>query len=619
MNYANLSAAKTICVDVETNDPSIANDMGSGELRDGYLCGISLSTEDGFSEYFPIAHEQGDNLPRETVLNYVREQLNRPGITVVGHNLKYDLGYLKAAGVEVKAKFYDTQIAEGLLDENRGAAGYSLESLAHKYLKTGKDSDLMYSYLSAHFGGKPTRKEQAKNIWRAPGDIVRAYAISDTQLPLQIAKLQRSLLAAENLSELNDLENGLLPIMLAMRFRGIRIDLAKVEILKEQFKKDSITLEKEIYRIFQREFNLASSKQLREIFESLGVDGLKTPKGKLSVNKKSLEIMNHPAARKLLQLSKTRTLLNTFLNGYCTNQVINGRLHGELHNMKSDEGGTVTGRFSCSNPNLQNIPKDGVIRSLFLPEERETWYSGDMSQIEYRLLVHYAAGESAQNARESYINNPDMDYHAYAKQLITDKTGKDIPRSHVKNINFGLMYTMGKRALAANLGLPMPETEALFELYHKSLPYVQETQRKMAARANQRGYIHTLLNRRRRFNLWEQSQWGERKAALPHSEALAAYGAIKRAHTKDALNAVLQGGCAELMKLSMLKIWQAGICDVLGAPLNTVHDELNFSVPQDRIAKEAYAESVNIMQTCVKLKVPLLVSQQSGVNWGELN
>lgn len=617
--FPDLSAARVIALDTETCDPSITNNMGSGELRDGYLCGISLATEDGFSEYYPIAHAQGDNLSKEHVLTYLREQLNHPGLTIVGHNLKYDLGYLKAAGVETTAKFYDTQIAEGLLDENKGNHGYSLEATAQKYLNTGKNSDLLYNYLAANFGGKPTRKEQAKNIWRAPGDIVKAYAVSDAKLPLEIAKKQVPLLTEQDLSALIELENGLLPLMLAMRFRGMRIDIDKVEQLKTQYAADIEVLENEIYQIFGNKFNLASHIQLAEMFETLGVTGNRTPGGKLATDKKALALISHPAAQKLLELSKLRTLLTTFLNGYCTEQIIGGRLHGELHNMKSDIGGTVTGRFSCSNPNLQNIPKDGIIRSLFLPEEDEVWHSADMSQIEYRLLVHYATGESAKQARESYIINPDMDYHNYTKELITARTGKDISRSHVKNINFGLMYTMGKKALAANLGLPLHEAEKLFALYHSSLPYVQETQRKMAARANQRGYVHTLLNRRRRFELWEPARWEDRQPPLPHSEAVDKYpGLIRRAHTKDALNAVLQGGCADIMKTAMYAIWKSGICDILGAPLNTVHDELNFSVPDNSVAKEAYAEAVNIMQSCIPLKVPLLVSQESGNNWGDL-
>lgn len=621
--FNDLSSAKIIAVDIETCDPSITAGLGAGELRDGFICGISLATDDGFAEYFPIKHAEGENLDIRTVYAYLKEQLNRPHQIKLGHNIMYDARYLKEAGVDITGKMYDTEIAEGLLDENKGSEGYSLESVATKHTGSGKESEYLYAYLSAKFGGKPTRKAQAKNIWRAPGAIVRAYAISDVVQPINVFKEQRILLESQGLLELFELECSLLPLLMAMRRRGVKIDTGRVEILKHQFKQDIDLCEKEVYKLFGREFNLRSSKQLGEVFESLGVTGKKTATGKLSTAKAALALFEHPAAKRLLELREMNTLLSTFLTGYCTEHLINGRLHCQLHPLKSDQGGTVTGRFSCSDPNLQNIPKkrSQVVRSLFLPDNNDLWFSDDLSQIEYRLLVHYATGASAEEARQAYISNPDTDYHAYVKDLIVQKTQREISRSSVKAINFGLMYTKGKKSLAADLGLSLKEAEQLFEMYHSSLPYVIQTQRKFASRANQRGYIHTILKRRRRFDLWEPVAYdpdSPRKPPLPHAEALEKYGAIKRAKTKDALNAGLQGGCADLMKLSMLKIWESGICDVLGAPSITVHDELNWSVPQTKIALEAHQAAVDIMKNCYKLKVPLLVSSKSGKNWGEL-
>lgn len=617
--FYDLSSAKIIAIDIETCDPSISRGMGAGELRDGFIVGVSLATDDGFSEYYPIAHESGENLDKNTVFNYLNEQLNRNQIKL-GHNIKYDLGYLNKSGVTVCGKIYDTQIAEGLIDENRGKNGYSLDSIAQKYLNVGKDSEFLYDYLAAKFGGKPTREAQAKNIWRAPGHIVRNYAISDVVLPIEIYKKQRQILQDEKLTDLFDIECGLIPMLLAMRKRGIRVNTNRIEQLKSEFDAKIKALTAEIYAIFGREFNLMSSKQLAEMLESLGVDGAKTATGRLSTDKKMLAAIQHPVAGKLLELRASNTLLNTFLEGYCTKHLISGRLHCELHSLKSDAGGTVTGRFSCSNPNLQNIPKtaSSIIRTLFLPEPEELWYSDDYSQIEYRLLVHYATGASAKTARQAYIEDPKTDYHAFVKSMIMQRTNRDIPRSHVKNINFGLAYTMGKKALAADLKLPQAEADALFEAYHSAVPFVQETQKKAAAKANQRGYVHTILGRRRRFNLWEPGDFNDKRKPRLHAEALAEYGWVKRAKTKDALNAILQGSCADLMKLSMLKIWDAGVCDVLGAPLITVHDELNWSVPQSPIGAEAHAEALEIMRTCIPLRVPLLVSSKFGVNWGEL-
>lgn len=621
--FEDLSDANIIAIDIETCDPSITAGLGAGELRDGYICGVSLATDTGVSEYYPVAHAQGVNLKKEALYDYLNKELGNDYQIKIGHNIMYDVRYLAQAGVAVKGELYDTEIAEGLLDENKGSGGYSLESVATKYTGKGKDSELLYTYLAAHFGGKPTRKAQAKNIWRAPGDIVRAYAISDVVQPLAVFEKQKKLLKEQNLFDLFEMECSLLPMLMSMRKRGVRIDTDRVEILKVQFKQDIDVCEKEVYKLFGKEFNLKSSKQLSEEFESLGITGKKTATGKLSTAKAALTLFQHPAAKRLLELREMNTLLNTFLTGYCTNHLINGRLHCELHSMKSDQGGTVTGRFSCSDPNLQNIPKKqkSIVRSLFLPDNDDIWYSDDLSQIEYRLLVHYATGASAEEARQAYISNPATDYHDYVKQLITQKTQREMSRSNVKAINFGLMYTKGKKSLAADLGLSLQEAEDLFNMYHSSLPYVIQTQRKFAARANQRGYIHTILKRRRRFELWEPAIYDPdslKRPPLPHAEALEKYGAIKRAKVKDALNAGLQGGCADLMKLSMLEIWKAGICDVLGAPLITVHDELNWSIPQTKIALEAHQAAVDIMSNCYKLKVPLLVSSKRGKNWGDL-
>lgn len=618
--FEDLSQARMIAIDIETRDLSITAGLGAGELRPGcFIAGVSLATDDGHAEYYPIAHETGENLSREKVFNYLNEQLggDQPKI---GHVIRYDLSYLHEAGVTVCGKFYDTQIAEGLLDENLGTGGYSLDALAHKYVGVGKDSDMLYEYCASKFGGKANRKQQAKNIWRAPGHIVRDYAISDVILPLQIYKKQHALLQDENLLELYELECSLIPMLLAMRKRGIRVDSIRVEALKIELAQSIATTQKELYAIFGREFNLSSPKQLGEMFVEMGLETQKTATGKVSTSKKVLAMMQHPAAIKLLDMRASSTLLNTFLNGYCTKHLLNGRLHCQLHSMKSDAGGTVTGRFSCSEPNLQNIPKkhDSLIRTLFLPEDGEIWKSDDYSQIEYRLLVHYARGDSAEIARQAYIENPDTDYHAYVKNIIFERTGKDIPRTHVKSINFGLMYTMGKKSLAANLQLELSDAEELFKTYHGAVPYVQETQRRFALRAAQRGYVHTLLGRRRRFNLWEPADFKDRRKPLPHAEALTEYEWIKRAKTKDALNAGLQGGCADILKFAMQKIWQAGICDVLGAPLITVHDELNWSVPNTKEGLAAHAEAIHIMQTCIQLKVPLLVSSKQGYNWGEL-
>jgi len=580
MQFRDLSTVDRVGLDIETCDPQIRT--GQGALRGGYVVGISVATEDGWSEYYPIAHDIGNNLDKEKVYAWLNSFLCRKDLIVVGANIKYDLEFLALAGVHVEGLCYDVQIAEPLLDEM--AFSYSLGTLATKYLGVGKDEEYLYKHLATQFGGKPDRASQAGNIWRASGATVARYAKGDALQPLQIMRAQEKELVAQDLMEVFLLETQIIPILLRMKLRGVRVDLPKAH-------SSIIMMEQKILEanVLLEGCNINASASVAQLFDKHGLVYPRTEKTNApSFTKDTLKLIDHPLARALEETRAWTKLKDTFVQNYIINGHINGRIHGSFHQLKSDDSGTVSGRLSSSDPNLQNIPTKGggVVREIFVPEEGEDWASVDFSQIEYRFLAHYAMGKGADDLRESYINDPAIDFHNKVAEL----TG--VERKYAKTLNFGLLYGMGKEKLARGLKMTNEEAEEIFQTYHSRAPFIKTTSSAASQKARVRGYIYTTLKRRRRF---------------PNG-----------ASTHKALNALLQGSAADMMKVAMVEVAKSGVESVLGPALVTVHDELDFSVPKSKIGTEAILEVKRIMENCMKLAVPVRCDLEIGPNWGEI-
>jgi len=613
-----------ISLDLETRDDSIGAGLGPGTRRGGYIVGIAVGVPDGGRWYFPMRHEydpSSQNMPPEHVLRWAKDNLTRKNQPKVGANLLYDLDYLAQEGVQVEGPFLDVQIAEPLIDEV--AHSYSLDALGIKYLGEGKRDDALYEWCAGAYGGQPTRKSQAKNIWRAPPELVGPYAEGDVDLPLRILVKQLEAIREQGLETIWSIESRLLPMLLAMRRRGVRVNVDGARELDVR-----LMLEAEKSRKLLAAEGMEPNQRdgIAAYCDRKGYSYGRTPTGMPQFQGAWLENHEDELLNKVQLVRKLEKHAGTFLQGYVLDHHINGRLHSEFNQLRSDEYGTVSGRFSSSNPNLQNIPSRDeelapLVRSMWLPEPEEDWYSDDWSQIEYRLLVHYARGPGADDARQLYIDVPDTDFHIYASDLT------ELPRKPAKNINFGLVYGMGEPSLAARLGRTLEDARSIFEKYHSKLPFVKETFKAVSKTAEKRGYIHTTLGRRRRFHLYEPRAWTAVKQmreasepALEHAAAVEKWGEdqIRRAYTHKALNGLLQGGAADIMKKAMVDIWEAGICDVLGAPLLTVHDELDWSVPRTKEAHEAHDAAVRIMETCVELRVPLRCDVECGPDWGHV-
>ncbi|MDH5664703.1 MAG: DNA polymerase [Nitrosopumilus sp.] len=607
-----LSSAKIIAVDTETCDPDIIEKGPGWATGNGFVAGISIGTDDGYRQYFPIRHETGANLDADTVLRWLNTELSRPEQLKVGANIIYDVGWLRKEGVTMNGAFYCTHTAEWLIDESRRA---SLNYLGEKYLNENKTEDLMYKYCAEHFGGAPERKEQAKNIWRAPASVVGPYAESDVDLPLRIMKHQQTVMDRENLSLCFQTEMRLVNMLVDMRMRGIRVNTTKAKQLQEELQQRIINDQKILDNIAGFGVNVDASTDLARLFDALKLDYKMTAKSnEPSFTHTFLANHTHEVTDTILNLRKWKKFLSTFINGYIFGYTSNDRIHPEFNPL-----GARSGRFSSSNPNLQNVPARDeelgpLTRSMFLPDEGEKLTGLDYSQIEYRYLVHLGNDAVANELKRRYREDADTDIHQFVADLL------DVDRKPGKNLNFGIVYGMGIYALAKSLNRSVDDAKALKQEYAKHFPFASQLAEQATEVAQNRGYVKTLLGRRSRFNKWEPKQYSKTKVdPLSKPEALEAWGRqIQRSYTYTALNRVIQGSAADILKMAMVNIYESGVCDVLGAPLLTVHDELIFSMPQNKAGKDAIQEVKYIMENAVNLSVPLKVDIAEGDNWGEL-
>jgi len=347
------------------------------------------------------------------------------------------------------------------------------------------------------------------------------------------------------------------------------------------------------------------------VFDMLKIEYPRTDKTEApSFTKNFLQEHKHPVVNMIAKAREINKAHTTFIDSILRYEH-KGRIHAEINQLRNAGGGTVTGRFSYQNPNLQQIParnKDlgPKIRSLFIPEEGCKWGCFDYNQQEPRLVVHYASLyklPSVYEVVDSYKEDSTSDFH----QTVADMA--EIPRSQAKVINLGLFYGMGKAKLQAELGVTKEKAEDLFHTYHGRVPFVKQLMEKASNRAQDRGQIRTLLGRLCRFHLWEPNSFGMHKA-MTHEDALKEHGpGIRRAYTYKALNKLIQGSAADMTKKSMLELYKEGII-----PHIQIHDELDLSIREEDEVKKI----IEIMENAVTLEVPNKVDYEFGSNWGDI-
>lgn len=622
-DFPNLSAATVLSLDTETWDPEL-DQSGPGWARGrGHIVGFSVGAKDLLGNtgqwYFPIRHSvcPEENLDPETCLRWLQEQVKdqRPKI---GANLIYDLGWLRQEGIQVNGPLYDVQHAEALLDER---ARVGLDVLAAKYLGQHKEGSLLYQWCADYYGGNPTDR-QRKNIHKAPPSLVGPYGEADAALPLAIMEAQWPHLAKEGLLDLFHMECELMPLLVAMRFAGVPVDVGRAEELYDTMGKEVDDLNEYLQKLVGFPVSVNSSDDLARAFDAFGIPYGKTATGKPSFTAGFLEGVNHKVGQIIVDIRQREKLRGTFIKSYILENHVNGIVYGSFNQLRGEGGGTRSGRFSSDSPNLQNIPTRTElgkhIRRVFA-DKHLPWRKYDYSQIEYRFLAHFAVdgGDgSAERLRGVYASDPTTDYHKVTQALVAQMTGLELARGHTKTINFGLIYGMGEPKLASDLGVTLAKGKEMFAAYHKGAPYAKATMAACSKEAELYGTITTILGRKSRFDLWEPASFEHKGMALPYDQALAKYGRVKRAYTHKALNRRLQGSAADQMKKAMHQCWKDGIFDATGVPRLTVHDELDFI---DEGGKDqAFAEMKRVMETCMTLRVPVIADYEIGPNWGDV-
>jgi DNA polymerase I-like protein with 3'-5' exonuclease and polymerase domains len=602
-SFPDLSEAKEIAIDLETCDPNMES-MGPGWPRnDGYIVGYAVAV-DGWAGYFPVAHGGGGNLDRGLVERWIRKVLETPADKIM-HNAAYDAGWLMASGFTIKGRIIDTMVAAPLLDENRFS--FSLNSLGFEYLKETKSEQALKD--AANDFGVHAKKE----LWKLPAMYVGAYAEQDAALTLKLWNHFKILLRKEEVDSIFSLETDLLPIIIELTRKGIRFDRDKCEQQIEAMRRKEEKCLSEIKKTAGVKVDIWAAASISTAFDKLGIQYPKSATGLPSFTRSFLDGHPHPIARLIVEARELNKTHGTFLSPYLNFSAKDGRIHSHVNQIRSDEGGTVTGRLSMANPNLQQVPArheiiGPLVRSLFLPEEGQLWAANDFSSQEPRLLVHYATLlglPGSETVAQAYRENPDTDFH----QMVADMAG--IERKQAKTIGLGLMYGMGKQKLANQLDIPLEEASELIGTFHSKVPFLRGTVDAVMRRIENRasgGAISTLLGRKCRFPLWEPADWGIHKA-LPYEEAAAKYGSrIKRAMTYKGLNRLIQGSAADQTKAAMIALHKAGFRILL-----QVHDEIALSVDNQDQAKEA----ADIMAKAVNLEVPSRVDVEAGPSWGE--
>ena len=601
-NFPDLSEAKEIAIDLETCDPNMEKFGPGWPRKDGFIVGYAIAV-DGWCGYYPIAHEGGGNLDKRIVEMWIADILKLPCPKIM-HNAAYDLGWLMASGFEVNGDIIDTMIAAGLVDENRFS--YALNSLGFDMLKEVKSEEALKK-AAADFGIHPK-----KELWKLPAMYVGAYGEQDAALTLKLWHHLQVLMRQEEVESIFELERELLPVLVGMTYKGIRFDRDKAERLIEELRDNEKKLIKNINKEAGVPVDIWAAASIAKAFDELGIEYPRTEKGAPSFTRSFLEGCDHKVAKAIVAAREVNKTHNTFLQPYLDASEADGRIHSHINQLRGDGGGTVTGRLSMAQPNLQQVPArhpvtGPMVRGLFLPEEGELWAANDFSSQEPRLLVHYASLlqlDGAEKMATAYREDPDTDFH----QMVADMAG--ITRKQAKTIGLGLMYGMGKRKLSEQLDLSLEEASELIQTFHDRVPFLRGTvhsvQKKIEHPASG-GAIRTLLGRKCRFPLWEPQQWGINKA-LPYEEAYAKYGArIKRAMTYKGLNRLIQGSAADQTKAAMLAVHKAGFNLML-----QVHDEVALSVK----TREEAEEAAQLMREAVELDVPSKVDVEIGETWG---
>lgn len=629
-----------VCIDTETRDEQL-QELGCGARRGAYVVGIALSFDSELTVYLPIRHENGTNLDCNQVLQYVRYNAARFKGTIVGANLSYDLDMLAQEGIEFNnaKRFADVLIAEPLLNELE--QGYSLEAVGQRRLGQGKDEALLLEALRAYAPRGTPKGKLKKYLFQVPPECVGPYAEQDVILPLRLLRAQEEAIEDEGLERVWELESKLLPVLVRMRRRGIRINQDRLNSIEEWATREEHKAWEEIARQTGIKLCVGQAMEGKAVAKILDTIGVQYAYGGAKMNLPSIDKyllaqIEHPVGGLIRWARKMSQLRTTFVASIKTH-MINGRVHCTFNQLKKqkenndDTEGAAFGRLSCSDPNLQQQPaQDPEIgplwRSVYIPEDGALWASKDYSQQEPKWLVEwacrvpvghskgwnnsklgisFAASCAAREAAARYNENPNLDcYNDFTKAIFGEVT-KDL-RDRTKRIYLGRVYGMGGPKMARSMGLETvigrngeiagPEAQRLIDAFDDGVPYAKEMATLCQTMAQERGYIRTVSGRKCRFPVavWNsQSEYSQ----------TASYDWCHKA-----LNRLVQGSSADETKQAIINLDEAGYFIQL-----QVHDEVNGSYE----CREDAEEAANIMRNAIPKQLPTKVDLEIGKSWGE--
>jgi len=616
--------ARRVCVDLETRDPQLTT-LGPGWRRDAYIVGIGFAIEDGPAHYVPIRHEGGGNVDVDHALTYFRDQakvFTGPGRTIVGAGLQYDLDGLAQEGIEFQPEFFrDVQIAEPLLDELQFT--YGLDAIAQRRGIPGKDESVLRQ------AGEALGLHPKKHLWMMHSKYVGGYGEQDVLSPLQILRVQERELEKEGLWSIYDLESRLLPVLVKMRRRGVRIDFDELDRVSAWASGEELKALAELKRQTGHSLtpsDVTKTAALVPVVRDMGVKIPQTDAGSDSLTKDFLATLDGPVGGLINRARRFNKLQGTFVKSRRAH-AIGDRIHPTFNQLRSEkpgqdeDGGARYGRLSCSDPNLQQEPaRDPEIgprwRRVYVPDEGGEWCCNDYSQQEPRWAVHFAESikeGGASDAGDKYRNDPNTDNHDMMATLINagwaaieNADRKKRERDAAKQIFLGLCYGKGGAKLCHDLGLPTelvyskrwrkkievagPEGQALLDRFHRGVPWLDGTAKRAEKFARKNGYIKTVLGRKCRFPLHpgRRNKWD---------------------WTHKAFNRIIQGSSGDQIKKAMVDADAAGIRLQL-----QVHDELDLTIYDPQTARDL----ARIMRDAVPCSVPHKVDVEIGPNWAQI-
>ena len=548
-NFPDLSDAKEIAFDLETKDTQLKTRGPGWMTNNGHIIGVAVAV-DGWKGYYPIRHENGFNFDPGRVLKWTAKTLSTDAIKIA-HNAVYDLGWLHAEGIKVNGPIVDTMSMATILNENKFS--YALNSVGKDLLNEIKDESKL-KQAASDFGVDPKNE-----MYKLPAIFVGDYAEQDADLTLRLYKTMRVMIDKESLSSVYKLEMQILPIVFEMMKRGVRVDVEQAHRYKKTFKNSEKKILDSIFKDTGIAVDIWAADSVAKVFDKLKIEYPRTEKTeKPSFTKDFLSKHEHPIAKKIVQAREFNKLQTTFLDTIFKHEK-NNRIHASIHQLRDGVSGTVSGRFSYSNPNLQQLPSRNPeikkkIRGLFLPEEGSVWGSFDYSQQEPRLATHYAFNlgcDGAEDVVNIYNKDPNADFHDIVSKIA------NISRTNAKTINLGLLYGMGVKKLAEELKFDKDLVKDFLAKFHKQIPFIKDLSNRVSQYANSTGYVATLKGRKCRFELWEPTSFGVFKA-LPYDQAKEKYGrhhALQRAGTYKALNRLIQGSAADQTKQAMVDLY----------------------------------------------------------------